>query len=335
MGRPDRVERATATLHPRVAERLASMPPPARRPQSVAEAVALARAEHAASTAAVAERADTGVGVREHEVPAPHGRLRVREYRAAAQRPHPSVVFVHGGGWVMGTLDTYDDLLSRLAAALGGGVFCVDYRLAPEVRYPGAVDDAEVAVRWVMEHAGRFGLDPARVWVAGDSAGGTVATAVARRLRDRPPGHGAPLAGQLLWYPVTDAAMDTASYEEFADGFGLSAEQMGWFWDLYCPDPERRREPDASPLRAPDLGGLPPLLLVVASHDPLRDEGLAYARRLQDAGVPVDVRVAKGMVHGFLRWTAVLDEASECIRAAAEAARAAGPVRPASDPDGS
>jgi acetyl esterase len=290
--------------------------------------VALARAEHRASTAVVARPVESDVVVTEHTVPAAYGFLEVREYRAGASGPlPPAVVFLHGGGWVTGTLDTYDDLCSRLAEAMAGAVFSVDYRLAPEVSYPGPVDDAEIAVRWLLDGARELAVDPSRVWVAGDSAGGTLAAAAARRLRDRPLPDGPSLAGQLLWYPVTDARMDTGSFTEFADGFGLTAAQMSWFWDLYCPELERRSEPDASPLRADDLSGLPPLFLTLASHDPLRDEGLAYGARLEEAGVHVQVTVAPGMVHGFLRWTAILDEPAQYLHEAAQRVRTAGSVR--------
>jgi len=299
-------------LHPVVAARLANAPSPAPLPESPAEAVALVRAEHLVSTSAVASTARVPGAVRHHRLTVGDAVLPVREYRSDTGAAVPALLFFHGGGWVTGTLDTYDDLCARLAQGLGGAVFSVGYRLAPETELPGAADDAESAARWLLGGAGELGVDPHRIWVAGDSAGGTLAAVAARRLRDEPSQDGA-LAGQLLFYPVTDASMDTASYRELGTGFGLTAERMAWFWDRYCPDLEARAEPDASPLRVESAAGLPPLVLLVASHDPLVDEGLAYAAKLEAYGVPVTVILAEGFVHGFLRWTAILREAAEFI----------------------
>jgi acetyl esterase len=265
-------------------------------------------------------------GVEDLAAPGPAGAVPVRVYtpEAAApgsgQAPPPVVVWFHGGGWVVGTLDTYDPLCRALAAASGAVVASVDYRLAPEHRFPAAVEDCWAATRWVAAHAGEVGGSPDRIAVAGDSAGGNLATVVARRARDA---GGPRLAFQLLVYPATDAAMDTASYQDLADGYYLTAPLMRWYWGHYLGDDRAGADPDASPLQAPDLAGLPPALVVTAEYDPLRDEGEAYAARLAEAGVPTVVRRHDGMVHGFFRWRGVLDAAAPAMAEAAAALRAA------------
>jgi acetyl esterase len=207
-----------------------------------------------------------------------------------------------------------------LTNAAGVAVVSVDYRLAPEHPFPAAPDDAYAAVAWLAEpaNAAGLGLDPSRLAVGGDSAGGNLAAVVARRARDR---GGPRLALQLLIYPVTDAALDTPSYHENADGYMLTRTAMEWYWDQYVPDLTRRSDPDASPLRAADLSGLAPALVLTAGHDVLRDEAEAYARRLDAAGVPVRLVRYPGMIHGFLRRYTVFEQGKIALGVVAETLR--------------
>jgi acetyl esterase len=248
------------------------------------------------------------------------GDLAVRIYRPRSSEPLPVLVFLHGGGWVAGNLDTHDGICRTLANAVPCAVVAVDYRLAPEHPFPAAVDDAEAAVEWVAANAATFGGDADRVAVGGDSAGGNLATVVARRLRDA---GGPALAFQLLVYPVTDYRFDTASYRENGDGYFLTRDGMAWFWGHYLGGEAHADSPDASPLRAADLGGLPPALVITAEFDPLRDEGEAYAERLRQAGVPAVATRYDGMIHTFFGMSAVWDDARRAVEDAAAALRKA------------
>jgi acetyl esterase/lipase len=208
----------------------------------------------------------------------------------------PLLVYFHGGGWVVGSVAASDPFSRALANASGCAVISVEYRLAPEDRFPAAADDAYAATRWSADHAADLDIDASRIAVGGSSAGGNLAAVVALMARER----GAPrLAFQLLHVPVLDHDFDTPSYRANGVGFGLTLKGMQWFWDLYAPDPKMRDEPYASPLRAKDLSGLPPAHVVTAECDPLRDEGTAYASRLQQAGVATTHVEYPGMVHGF------------------------------------
>ncbi len=205
-------------------------------------------------------------------------------------------VYYHGGGWVLGAgCDGFDTLGRRLAVATDCTVVLVDYRLAPEHPYPAAVEDADAALHWVAEHRVAIAGD-VPIIVGGDSAGGNLATVVARHSRDR---GGPPIAMQVLVYPVADADLDTPCYTAEEHQLLLQRESMIWFWDHYLPDVARRREPDASPLQAADLSGLPPAVVILAEYDVLRDEGQAYAAALAAAGVPVRVHVHDGQMHAF------------------------------------
>ena len=213
----------------------------------------------------------------------------------------PLMVFFHGGGWVLGTLDTHDPYCRALAIEAGMVVVSVDYRLAPEHKFPAAVEDAVAAAEWVLAHAGDLGADPARVFVGGDSAGATLATVAAMLVRDSYPDKGiAGFAGQMLLYPVA-AYYDppTPSYLDNATGYGLTRAGMIWFWDHYLNGKQEAFDYRAAPLLAPSLAGLPRAFVVTAEYDVLRDEGQAYAKRLEDAGVPVTKEFAEGMNHGF------------------------------------
>jgi acetyl esterase len=207
------------------------------------------------------------------------------------------IVYLHGGGWVIGTIDEYDTLARKLAERTSCAIVLVEYRLAPEHRYPTAVEDSYAALTWVGEHlADVAGRDDVPLIVAGDSAGGNLAAVVAQRARDR---GGPQIALQVLIYPVTDADFDRPSYTDPDNQLLLTREAMIWFWDHYVPDPAHRHRPDASPLRAETLAGLPPAVVLTAEHDVLRDEGEDYAERLREAGVAVDARRHAGQTHGF------------------------------------
>ena len=215
----------------------------------------------------------------------------------------PLLVYFHGGGWVVGSVALSDPPCRALANASGCAVLSVEYRLAPEHRYPAAADDAYAATAWAADHARELGIDPRRIAVSGSSAGGNLAAVVTLMARER---RGPRIALQLLYVPVTDHDFETASYRAYATGNGLTLSGMRWFWDHYLPDVTRRNEPHASPLRAPDLRGLPPAIVVTAECDPLRDEGKAYAERLRAAGAAVTYLEYAGMVHGFMSWSSVV-----------------------------
>jgi acetyl esterase len=244
--------------------------------------------------------------VEEREVPVEGAAIRVRFYYPRGAGPFPVLVYYHGGGWVIGDLDTHDGLCRALTNAAACVVASVGYRLAPEFKYPVAAEDAYAAARFVATHGAELGIDPRRLAVGGDSAGGNLAAVVSLLARDR---GGPAIAFQLLVYPVTEHRFETPSYREHADGYLLTREGMRWFWAHYLARDEDGRQPYASPLLARDLGRLPPALVVTAEYDPLRDEGEAYARRLAEAGVPVVLTRYPGMIHGFLRMTLMLDQA--------------------------
>jgi acetyl esterase len=241
------------------------------------------------------------------------GGLRARLYRPALA-PAPLIVFFHGGGFVFGSVDShYDGFCRALCGESRCAVLSLDYRLAPEHPFPAATEDGRDAVRWAAAQAERLGADPARILVAGGSAGGNLAAVTALRLRDE---GGPRLAGQVLIYPVADFhTPPTASYLDFAEGHHLTRADMVWFWDQYLRDPADASHPYAAPLKAPDLSRLPPAFVLTAEYDPLRDEGEAYATRLAQAGVPVTHRREAGMIHGFLAFPT--PRTAEVIRAAA------------------
>jgi acetyl esterase len=223
---------------------------------------------------------------------------------ARLYRPHAGptaiVVYLHGGGWVIGDLDTHDRACRRLAATSGVAVLAVDYRRAPEHPFPAAVDDAIAALRWVAARPAPLGPLDGRVAVAGDSAGGMTATLACLALRGG--GNDALPDLQVLLYANTDLTLSGPSVAEKGHGYGLEQVDIEWFNRQWVPDRSRWGDPDVSPLHAPDLSGLPPAIIVTCEHDPLRDQGEAYAQRLQDAGVAVTLRREPGMVHNFLLW---------------------------------
>jgi acetyl esterase len=243
----------------------------------------------------------------------PLGPIPLRLYRPKDVAPTtalPVLAYFHGGGWVIGDLDTHDVLCRQLTAEAGVSVVSVDYRLAPEHRFPAAVDDAWAATRWIAAHAAELAVDAGRLAVGGDSAGGNLATVVALLARD----HGGPaIALQSLVYPVTDATMETRSYRDSGEGFLLTRDSMKWFLDQYLSRAADAGDWRVSPLRARSLEGLPPALVVTAGFDPLRDEGEAYAARLREAGVRVDAVCYGGMIHGFVPMGRLIDTGNRAV----------------------
>ncbi len=235
--------------------------------------------------------------VEDRVIPGPAGEIPLRIYTPQGSGPFPVLVFFHGGGFILCSVESHDELCRALANAAACMVVSVDYRLAPEHRFPAAHDDCYAASRWVAENAAAMGGDPARIAVGGDSAGGNLAAAVALMARDR----GAPpLTYQVLIYPLTGFAFDEASYEENAGGYFLTTDDVRWCMSLYLRSDADAEDAYACPLRANDLRSLPPALVITAEFDPLRDEGEAYATRLRAAGVPVACTRYDGMIHGFL-----------------------------------
>jgi acetyl esterase len=254
--------------------------------------------------------------VRDIVIPSQAGGLPARLYSPSSSAPG-LVLYFHGGGWVVGSLDGWDSSVRSLAVASGCDVLSVDYRLAPEHVFPAAADDAYDAVVWAAS-----GLAAGRpVIVAGDSAGGNLAAVTALRARDF---GGPPIALQVLIYPVADSDLDRRSYLEYdGEDLILNRRDMIWYWDHYTPDPATRVNPYAAPLRAASLAGLPPAYLVTAEHDPLRDEGFAYAERLRESRVPVEHRHFGSQIHAFFTFTGVLDDADKAVSDAASAIRSA------------
>jgi acetyl esterase len=298
------------TLDPHARRHLEEMEKLGQRPVQELSPEA-ARAQSEANAAALAGESEEVASTADFEV----GGVRVRSYLPPAAQALgadlPLVVFIHGGGWVVGSLDTADSVCRALANRVPCRVVSVDYRLAPEHPFPAAVEDSWAVTRWALEQS-------ARVAVAGDSAGGNLAAVMALRAKEA----GLPIAFQLLIYPVTDHSFDTASYSANASGFGLTEPGMRWYWDQYLAGADGGH-PEASPMRAEDLSGAAPALVVVCEYDPLRDEGVAYAERLQAAGVPVRLSEYEGMIHGFFGLDSVIDRADDVLDESAAALREA------------
>jgi acetyl esterase len=294
------------TLHPQVRAFIDAADP--RRPKLYELTPEAARAQTAGVVALIGQGPDVAtvddivIAVRDGTIPA-------RVY--APERSHATIVWLHGGGWVIGGLDTHDAMCRTLANAAHCTVVSVAYRLAPEYPFPIPLEDAWTALLWASN-----AHPSAPLMVGGDSAGGNLAAVCALRARDR---GGPALAMQVLVYPVTDHHLTTASYiARGGDGALLSRRSMEWFWDQYVPDLAERANPEVSPLRAPDLSGLPPAVVVTAEHDPLRDEGRAYAQRLRDAGVPVTADHYDDMAHPFFAFVNVFERSNEAIERVAE-----------------
>ena len=254
-------------------------------------------------------------------LPGPAGEIPVRIYHPSVGiGPHPILAYFHGGGWFLGTLDTHDDVCRTLANRSAALVVSVGYRRAPEHRFPAPLADCVAAVRWCALRGAEIGGDGARVAVAGDSAGGNLAAAVALRFRDE---GGPALALQVLIYPVTNFGFDTASYHIYASGFGLTRDMMRYFWTSYLASQTDGGQVYASPLQAAHFSGLPPTLVLMAQYDVLRDEGEAYAARLAEAGVPARCTRYLGMNHGFVQLAALCEPALQGLEEAADALRTA------------
>ena len=281
------------------------------------------QAARAAMRAGIFRGGDTPVGkVEDRKLPGPAGDIAVRVYtpKDAADAVLPGLVFYHGGGFVIGDLETHDDLCRNLANGSMCRVVAIDYRLAPEHPFPAAVDDCFAATRYIAGHAAEFGIDPARFAVGGDSAGGNLAAVVCQLAKLE---GGPRIAYQLLIYPVTQLGADaeTRSMRENGKGYFLEKEGMDWFTRCYAPDPRHRSDPRLSPLLCTDLKDLPPAYVITAGFDPLRDEGRDYADKLDAAGVPVTYVNYPGMVHGFFSMRGLIPKAREAVAAAAAAVR--------------
>jgi len=313
----------------RILEFFASQNGPALETLSAAEA----RAEFDRLVPLIRGDLEDVGSVSELEIPGPGGRLRLRVYRGkgAAAEQAAGIVYFHGGGWVLGGLESHDDVCRTLANAALAVVICVDYRLAPEFPFPAGFDDCHRALCYAAENSRDFGIDPGALAVAGDSAGGCLAAATAIRCQRE---SGPDLAAQLLFYPNTDARLNTPSVDLFSEGFGLTEKTMRWFRDSTAPDPAAFTDWRLSPLLCDDLSGLPPCFAVLAEADILRDEAIAYCGRLKAAGVDVEYDVWPGQIHGFVVMGRFIDQAAPAIRSVASAfSRLAGKT-PAADISG-
>ena len=274
-------------------------------------------ADRAAATTGTGQ-AEPVAEVRDFTLPGPAGDLSARSYRPEGSGRRPVLVYYFGGGWSLGTLDTGDGVCRMLANAAGCVTVSVGYRLAPEHKFPAAVQDCYAAVAWVAAHSAELDVDAGRLAVGGDSSGGNLAAAVALLSRDQ---GGPAVAHQLLVYPNTDYQAGTPSMREMDDQYFFNRSSVRWYWGMYLAAPEEGASPLASPLRADDLSGLPAATVITAEYDPLRDEAEAYATRLRMAGVPAEVVRYDGMMHGFFTMTGVLDTARVAVLAAADRLR--------------
>ncbi len=297
-------------LHPQLAAMLAKaagMPPMTTVPIATIRAGDITRYRTGLPDDEVASTEDRAIH-------GPRGDIRIRIYRPDTSDKRPVTVFFHGSGFVICSIESHDTMCRQICRRSQTIVVSVDYALAPENKFPAAPDDCFAATRWVAANAKSFGGDAARIALAGDSAGGTMAAVTALRARDE---GGPALRAQLLLYPVTEHyAAQHPSYEERATGYGLTRDAMVWFWDHYLTDPGEGANPHASPMRAVSLHALPPAYVVTGGYDVLRDEGKAYAARLKQAGVPVESICYDDMNHGFLFWVGLIDVSTQAMDAA-------------------
>jgi acetyl esterase len=241
-------------------------------------------------------------------IPSDYGQIPARFYRVTKGGPCPLLVYFHGGGFMLGSLALYDTTCRRLAAGGDCAVLSVDYRLAPETQYPGAVQDSYAATRWASDNAKLLNIDPAKIAVGGDSAGGNLAAVVSQMAQDSGEFK---VALQVLIYPMTDQSREYPSYQRNASGYMLTTAALHWFMDNYIPDHEDRKDPMASPMLRPSLKGQPPALVISAEFDPLVDENQAYAKRLTEAGVPCDYVCFPGMIHPFFTLGGVVEDTAK------------------------
>ena len=258
--------------------------------------------------------------VENRTIPGPAGEMPIRIYTPQGNGPFPILVYLHGGGWSICSLDTHDAPCRSLANGANGVVVSVEYRLAPEHKFPAGLQDCYAATLWVAEHAAELNGDVSRLALGGDSAGGNLTAVITQMVRDQ---GGPRLTFQLLIYPATDLTAQTLSKTENATGYFLTRDDMDWFEEHYLQKQEEKLNPMVSPLLARDVSHLPPALIVTAEYDPLRDEGEQYGQRLQEAGVPVILRRYDGLTHGFLNTTSVIDKARDALAQSAQTLREA------------
>ncbi len=303
-------------LDPQVEElmdQVAALGLPPAHTVSPAEARANAKARPRAPGPEVAKVEDRRIPSRGPDVP-------VRIYTPAGSGPFPVLIWLHGGGWVTGDLDTVDPSARRMAVGGQCVVVSVDYRLSPETKFPDPTEDCYAATQWAVEHASELNGDPARIAIGGESAGANLAAGVCLMAKDR----GGPNIGwQLLVYPVTSRDFQRRSYQQNGDGYQLTSDTMKWYWEQFLASDADASNPYAAPLEARDLAGQPPALVITAEYDPLRDEGEAYAQRLQEAGVATHYTCYDGMIHGFFGMAAALDKGQQAVDEACLALRAA------------
>lgn len=279
-----------------------------------------ARAADIRSAIATAGDVEPVAEVKELSIPGPVGPLDARMYRPDGAGSLPVLVYFFGGGWSLGTLDTSDAVCRMLTNAAGCVSIAVSYRLAPEHKFPAAVEDCYAGTAWIAAHADELGVDAARLAVGGDSSGGNLAAAVALLARER---GGPALAHQLLVYPNTDCQADTDSMRDVTDQHFFNPNAVAWYWGMYLGSAQDGANPLASPLRSTDLSGLPAATVITAEYDPLRDEAELYGQRLDQAGVPTEIIRYDGMMHGFFTMVGVLDTARSAVLAAADRLRLA------------
>jgi len=315
-------------LHPEVRALLEAMDAQGAPPLETLDPVT-ARAGRLEPMKALGGQPEVLGRVEDLAAPGPDGNVPLRVYATDAGGLRPALVYFHGGGFVFGNIDTHDAMCRAIAKASGAVVISVDYRLAPEHKFPAAVEDSCAATIWIAQNAAPLGIDPRCISVGGDSAGGNLAIVVAVRCRDA---GGPALASQVLIYPVTDlSSFETDSHRDFADGYFLTRAAMNWFTGHYLPSAVLARHPEVSPLLAPDLSGLPPALIVTAEFDPLRDEGESYAQRLRQAGVPATISRYPGMVHAFVSMRGVLAGGRQAIDEIAGFIRSISKSRPSGE----
>ena len=248
--------------------------------------------------------------VEDKNIPGPETQIPVRIYTPSGQGPFPVLVWFHGGGWVLGDLDSADATARFLTIGSSSVVVSVDYRLAPETKFPGPLHDCYAATQWVYDNSKALNIDAGKIAVGGDSAGGNLAAAVSLMARDQ---NSPSIVFQLLIYPVTEMNFRTKSYTDNADGYQLSRDGMVWYWNHYIRTESDADNPYAAPMKATNLSGLPTALVITAEYDPLRDEGEAYANKLRDSGVKTEYTLYNGMIHGFFGMAAVVDKGKQAI----------------------
>ena len=258
--------------------------------------------------------------VEDIKIPSAAGPIPARIYTPSNETSLPVLVWFHGGGWVVGDLESADATARHLCNESSSVIISIDYRLAPETKFPGASDDCYTATQWVSENASSLNADPEKIAVGGDSAGGNLAAVVSLMARDN---QGPKIGFQLLVYPVTEMNFNTKSYIDNAEGYQLSRDGMIWYWDHYLEDKEAANNPYAAPMKAESLQNLPPALIITAEYDPLRDEGKAYAERLKAEGVTTQYTMYSGMIHGFFGMASVVDKGRAAVKEAADAMRKA------------